>query len=128
MNLTISEQDASQTMLINHLHHIDERTRELSTMALVAFLRRYLTYETETVVKREQTCLDALLDRANDEKKSVRSALYAKLPSILGILSNDAKQSVVQAMVVQLEFCHKHYDTQSLVFMQYYYIFHNADL
>jgi hypothetical protein len=58
--LTAEEKHRSQTILIEHLHHVDERTRELSIPALITLLEYYHVSELALNADVEKECLCAL--------------------------------------------------------------------
>jgi hypothetical protein len=113
--LTAEEKHRSQTILIEHLHHVDERTRELSIPALITLLEYYHVSELALNADVEKECLCALLGRFDDEKKAVRMCLYNNLSPLLSKLSDQGIYTTTNALVSQLELSNRHDDTQALV-------------
>ncbi|KAM3588326.1 hypothetical protein VKS41_000774 [Umbelopsis sp. WA50703] len=112
--LTAEEKHRSQTILIEHLHHVDERTRELSIPALITLLEYYHVSELALNADVEKECLCALLGRFDDEKKAVRMCLYNNLSPLLSKLSDQGIYTTTNALVSQLELSNRHDDTQAL--------------
>lgn len=115
ISFNAEQQTKIEVMLIDNLQNRDEHTRQLSVAATVEFLKLHLAAGTAPMSHSASTCLQAMLSRANDDKRIVSLSLYTQLPSILGILPSDALQLLMNTVVSQIEYIYKRKDVKLMV-------------
>jgi hypothetical protein len=99
-------------IIIKCLQDEDEQTRVLSVSAMIAFIRQHNKLDAKFNIQLEKHCLDSLLSRLKDQKKTVCLSLYSQLPAIFSIISNEGVQITIDALVPQIEYVDETPDRQ----------------